>query len=276
MESSQTSSLLVTKHSSQQEPFSEEKVIRSMNRVGVPAELEPLVLQHIKERLRPNIPTSEIFYHILEFLKQKDTKASLRFNLKQAIFDLGPTGFPFERYIERIFQRMGYATQVDIILPGECVTHEIDLLIEKNDKKEIIEAKFHNHAGTKTEIHVALYTFARFLDVKEKNRIENVWIITNTKLSNDAIRYAQCKNINVVAWNYPEKGNLQDFVEHPSMYPITILTMLTKNEHQELFARNIVLCHDLLLLSEKEKSALSIDHNKLEAASESARVICES
>ena len=248
--------------------------MRSMKRVGVPDELQPMVVQHIKERLRPNIPTSEIFYHILEFLKTKDTKASLRFNLKQAIFDLGPTGFPFERYIERIFQYMEYRTQVDVILEGECVHHEIDLLVEKEGKRDMIEAKFHNQGGSKTEIHVALYTYARYLDVKEKNNIDKVWIITNTKLSQDAVHYAQCKGINVIGWNYPDRGNLQNFVEYPGMYPITILNVLSNEERRQLLEHNIVLCSDLLSYSEEEIAAKSgIDRHKIANARNSAQMI---
>lgn len=268
--------IFVVKSSGEKEPFSESKVLHSIKRVGLPEELHKEVLNHVKETLRPDITTAEIFTHITEFLEQKDKVANLRFNLKQAILDLGPTGFPFEKYINRIFKDLGYETQVDITLNGQCVKHEIDLLIEKNGKREIIEAKFHNHPGTKTEIHVLLYTYARFLDVKDGNEIDGVWVVTNTKLSEDAITYSKCKGIRVIAWNYPEIGNLQDFVGHPHMYPITILKDLNDHDKQILLENDIVLCCDLLTISEEDlKSKLSLDPEKLKRAKESAKIICK-
>ena len=272
----QMSNITVIKRSGEQVAFSEEKVLRSMRRVGVPESLQPQVLQHIRERISgSSITTDEIFSHILEFLKGKDKKSSIRFNLRQAVFELGPTGFPFEKYIQRVFQSQGYNAQVDVILPGECVNHEIDVLIEKDGKKEIVEVKFHNQTVGKTDVQVTLYVYARFLDVKEKNNIDGVWVITNTKLTTDAIDYARCKGIKVIGWNYPEVGNLQDFVENPKMYPVTILTSLTGEEKQRLLENNVVLSCDLLNYKKEELSEkFLIDDSRLSEALDSAKIIC--
>ncbi|MFI5265588.1 MAG: restriction endonuclease, partial [Candidatus Levyibacteriota bacterium] len=173
----------VVKRSGDIEPYSEEKVIGTMNRVGVPAALQPEVLQHVRTKFKGEyISTDELFKHVFEFLRKNDRKAGLRLNLRRAILELGPTGFPFERYLARIFQDMGYKTTVDAHLMGECVTHEIDIILEKNGLREIVEVKFHNEIENKTDVHVALYTYARFLDLKTKHKIDAVWIITNTKL----------------------------------------------------------------------------------------------
>lgn len=266
---------LVTKKSGEEEEFSQAKVIRSMKRVGVPEKLWPEVLDHINGKLYNGIPTAEVFTHIKEYLGKRYASGAIKLNLKQAIFDLGPTGFPFERYMERIFQSMNYTTQVDAQLSGECVRHEIDLVVEKDWKKEIIEAKFHNQAGIKTDIHVIMYTYARYLDVKEKNNISGVWVVTNTKLSEDAISYATCKRISVIAWNYPEEGNLQDFVENPHMYPITILHALTAEDKQRLMEDSIILCCDFLRVPDNElESKYLIKRDRIFRAKEGARTVC--
>lgn len=265
--------IFVIKSNGEREIFSEQKVLRSMRRVGVSKELENIVLQKVKEKLYQNIKTSEIFSEISEFLRKKVPKASFRFNLKQAIFDFGPSGFPFEKYIAKIFEGQGYRTQTDIILKGDCVDHEVDILIEKDGRREMVEAKFHNQPGVRTDIHVALYTYARFLDVKEKNGINSVWIITNTKLSQDSIRYAECKNIKVIGWNYPEAHNLQDFVENPQMYPITILNSLGEEDKRKLFESNIVLCSELVSLVEPHVKGLFIDSHRFKNAQEDAKII---
>lgn len=267
--------ILVTKRNGEREPFSEEKVRRSMNRVGVPADYQPALMEHIKKELRDGATTQDIFSHIQDFLKDKDQKSSIRYNLKQAIFDLGPTGFPFEKYISRIFEDTGYDTLVDQTLWGECVSHEIDVIIEKNGEKEFIEAKFHNQQGIKTDVHVLMYTYARFLDIAKKNNISGVWVVTNTKLSEDAITYARCKGIKTIAWNYPDTGNLQDFVELPRMYPITLLKELSNEEKQQLLNNNIVLCCDLVKVSlEDLKDKFYINSDRLKRAKESAAAIC--
>ena len=265
----------IVKRSGEHEAFSEEKVLRSMQRVGVPLALQAQAMQHIKDHLHDNITTDELFSHILEFLSQNDKKSSLRFNLRQAIFDLGPTGFPFEKYLARVFKSIGYSVEVGVIMNGQCVNHEIDLLIEKDRKKETVEAKFHNQKISKTDIQVLLYTYARFLDVKEKNNIENCWVVTNTKLSSDAIVYSQCKGIKALAWNYPEKGNLQDFVEDPKMYPITILPGLSGEDKRRLLEGDVVVCTDLLHAKKEDlEKSFSINSERLAEAIASASVIC--
>ena len=265
----------IVKRSGEHEAFSEEKVLRSMQRVGVPLALQAQAIQHIKDHLHDNMTTDELFAHILEFLARNDKKSSLRFNLRQAIFDLGPTGFPFEKYLARVFQGEGYGVEVGVIMSGECVNHEIDLLIEKDGKKETVEAKFHNQKISKTDIQVLLYTYARFLDVKDKNNIENCWVVTNTKISSDAIAYSQCKGVKALAWNYPEKGNLQEFVEDPKMYPITILPGLSSEDKRRLLEGDIIVCTDLLHAKKEDlEKNFSINSERLTEAIASASVIC--
>src|SRR5438045_4082603 len=86
-------------------PFSEEKVRQSIQRAGIPQELQQEVINHIKTKLFDGISTAEIYGYILEFLEHSPhpyTKA--RYSLKSAIMDLGPTGYPFEDFIAAIFK----------------------------------------------------------------------------------------------------------------------------------------------------------------------------
>lgn len=256
----------VIKRSGEEATFDDERVVHSMEHAGVPPELFDRAIAHIKERVAADntITTDEIFYHIREFLNTKDKKSALRFNLKQAIFDLGPSGFPFEQYLAKVFESEGYKTQTDLMMRGECVSHEIDVLIEKNGKREIVEAKFHNQTFGKTDVQVMLYMYARFLDVSGPNNISGVWVATNTKLSTDAITYAACKGINVLAWNYPHDNNLQEFVERPKMYPVTIMTDLTGEEKGRFINNGIVLASDLLKISDEEfDSKYLIDRKRI-------------
>jgi len=269
--------IIVTKRSGEEVVFDDRRVIRSMERVGVAPELFDRVLAHIKEKVQADntITTDEIFYHIREFLVRKDKKSALRFNLRQAIFELGPTGFPFEQYLAKIFRDQGYKTQVDIQMQGECVSHEIDILLQKDGRREIVEAKFHNQNFGKTDVQVMLYTFARFLDVRKTNNIDGVWVATNTKLTSDAINYAKCKGIKALSWNFPQKQNIAEFVEKPKMYPITTLTDLTLAEERRFIDNGIVLASDLLKVSDEEfRTKYLIDEKRIPVIRESAELIC--
>ena len=274
-----TNPITVIKRDGSEVPFDDRRVLMSIERVGVPKELHDRVLAHIKEKVQADntITTDEIFYHIREFLIDKDKRSGLRFNLRQAIFELGPTGFPFEKYLGKIFADQGYKVQTDLIMEGECVNHEIDLLLEKDGKREIVEAKFHNQIIGKTDIHVLLYTYARFLDVKDKNNLDGVWVATNTKISTESIDYANCKGIKVLSWNYPQEWNLAEFVEKPKMYPVTTLTDLTMEEERRFIDNGIVLASDLLKISDEElRTKYLIDNKRIPVIRESAELICNS
>lgn len=236
----------VTKATGLQEPFSEEKLRYSIHRAGIPDEIQTEVVAHVKEKLYEGIPTGEIYHHVKEFLTstgKQHTRA--KYGLKEALMELGPTGYPFEDYIAKILETQGYQTQTRQVLSGKCVTHEIDVLAEKDSQKIAVEAKFHNASGIRSDVHVALYTKARFDDLKVKNDIDQAWIITNTKATVDAMNFGECVGMRIISWNYPEGESLRDMIEKSGLSPITSLTGLTQAQKQELLIDHVVLCKDL-------------------------------
>lgn len=235
----------VIKATGEKEPFSEDKLKISIQRAGVPKELQSQAIAHVKEKLYENIPTSEVYHHITEFLGKSSTPSSARYSLKQAIMDLGPTGYPFEDFVAEILKKEGYATQLRSILSGKCVSHEIDVIAQRENKRVMIEAKFHNASGTRTDVHVALYTKARFDDIKDKYGLAESWIITNTKVTSDALAYALCENVKIISWSYPENESLRDLVEKHKLHPITVLATLSQNQKQQLMENHTVLCKEI-------------------------------
>jgi len=241
--------LHVTKANGEIEPFSEEKLLASIRRAGVPRDMQNEVLLHIKEKLHNNIKTQDIYRHIIEFLNTSEhTHTSARYGLKQAIMDLGPTGYPFEDYVARILGMQGYMTTTRNIIQGLCISHEIDVIAQKNfpkSEKVMVEAKYHNQTGIKTDVHVAMYTKSRFEDIKKQNGFTNVLLITNTKATSDAIAYALCVGMKIISWSYPEGESLRDLVERKGLHPITTLQALSNFEKQALLRQGIVLCQDI-------------------------------
>ncbi len=237
----------VIKADHSREPFSEQAIIGSIKRAGIPHALQGEVLTYVKNKLYDGISTSEIYQYILDFLSQSGRPYfKSKYSLKEAISMLGPTGYPFEDFIARILDAEGYRTKVRQILSGKCVTHEIDVLAEKEGKTSMIEAKFHNSPGARSEIHVALYTHARFEDVKTRNKIDDVWLVTNTKTTIDANTYAQCSGMKIISWDYPAGEGLRDLIEKSHLHPITLLTSLSNSQKMTLLENHIILCKDIV------------------------------
>jgi Holliday junction resolvase-like predicted endonuclease len=236
----------VLKATGEKEMFSEDKLRYSIKRAGVPNNLSDQLITHVKSQLYPNIPTSQVYQHVTEFLNNSHVKNKTLYGLKKAIIELGPTGYPFEDYVAEILKGQGYLTELRSILTGRCVSHEIDVIAEKiNIEKIMIEVKFHNALGIKTDIHVSLYTQARFLDLKEKYKFSKAMLFTNTKITSDALTYAMCVNMDVVGWSYPNGHSLRDLVEQEKLYPITMLSSLSLIQRQALLDNHIVLAKQI-------------------------------
>ena len=228
------------------EPFSEEKLRYSIKRAGIPPKLQNLVISHVQSKLYEDIPSKEVYKHVTEFLQREPHPTVVKYKLKQALMELGPTGYPFEDFVAEILKSKGYSTQTRSILMGKCVSHEIDVIAEKRGvEKLLVEAKYHNAAGIHTDVHVSLYTKARFDDLKEKYQFDRAWLFTNTKITSDALAFALCVNMGVVSWSYPQNESLRDLIERHKLYPITLLTTLSDSQKQILLENHLVLINEI-------------------------------
>jgi hypothetical protein len=137
---------------------------------------------------------------------------------------------------------------------GTCIPHEIDVIAWKKDKLVFVEAKYHNEFNMKSDSKVALYIQARREDVSGilydyggiKRHIDEFWLITNTKFSDQAIKYGECEGLKLVGWNYPAKGNLHDIIEQNGLHPITTMASLSRDQKRDLIGRGIMVCIDII------------------------------
>lgn len=237
----------VIKANGLKEKFDEDKLMASIKRARIPGPLQQEALNHIRSKLYEGISTGEIYQHILEFLDQSEHPyIKSRYSLKEAIMMLGPTGYPFEDFVARMLETAGYTTKVRQVLSGKCVSHEVDVIAERDGMTSMIEVKFHNNPGVRSEVQVALYTHARFQDVKERNNIDKAWIVTNTKTTVDANTYSQCVGMRVISWSFPEGQSLRDLIEESGLHPVTMLTSLSQANKAKLLENHIVLCKEVL------------------------------
>lgn len=236
----------VIKATGEKEEFSSDKVLNSIRRAGIPRNVEQHVLSAIESKLYENIPTFEIYQIIMDAMSASEQPYSKsRYSLKQAIMMLGPSGYPFEDFIGKVMEAKGYTTLTRQILEGRCVNHEIDVIAENDHEKILVEAKFHNNPGTRSDVHVALYMKSRFDDLKDRFHFDEAWIVTNTKTTLDATTFAQCSGIKIISWNYPEGESLREMVENAKLHPITMLTTLTAQHKLKLLEKQIIICKDL-------------------------------
>jgi hypothetical protein len=274
--------VLIKKASGHTEVFDKEKLVASLRRAGATGGTIDKILARVEDDLDENITSFNIYKHAYLLLRKLEKPAAARYSLRRALGDLGPSGFPFESYISEIFRMRGFETSIRQILKGSCTQHEVDVVAWNENKLLMIESKFHNQYGVKTDLKVALYVKARFDDLSEqtfeyggkRRALDEGWLITNTKFSQNVIQYAGCAGIRLLGWNYPEKGNLQDFVADFGLHPITCLETLTVADRQQLLAKDIVLCRDVVTRSH-ELHELGFDNAKLKRLGDEARMVCQ-
>ncbi len=245
--------LVVTKASGQTVPFSEEKLRNSMKKSGASTQQIDDVIAEIAGKLYQNMPTKAIYKLAFTLLKESSRHLAAKYHLKGAIMELGPSGFPFEKYVGEILRQQGYKVKVGEMVQGQCVMHEIDVIATLNQRQLLIECKYHNLRGTICDVKIPLYINSRFKDVEAQllkqpeNKVmtHQGGVYTNTRFSDDAITYGTCAGLQLVGWDYPATGSLKDLVDMLELYPITCLTSLTKTEKQYLLDKKIVLCQEL-------------------------------
>lgn len=249
----------IVKASGEREKFDKEKIYQSLKNAGATPRLAAEICQKVVRNITDGMSSQEVFGQILLFLQKQNSILAARYNLKNAIMELGPAGFTFEQFVADILQEYGYATRVGQKVEGscagkECVVHEVDVVAQKGKENFMVECKYHNQRGLQSDLKVALYTYARFLDIKTAYSFFGAWLITNTKCTTQATIFAKCKGLKIISWRYPEKEGLNDLIEEKALYPITILPSLSDFAKEKLYREKIVLAKDLLKYTHNDLS----------------------
>lgn len=208
------------------------------------------IASRIMRDLKSGETTEQIYRRAFDILRRDEAPpVAARYSVKRAVFELGPSGFPFEQFLAEVLRAHGWNTRTGVALNGKCAPHEVDVLAEKGGKRIGIEAKFHNEPGGKTDIKDALYVHARYEDLRNTpdpaSHVDEGWLVTNTRFTRNAIRYAQCSNLTLVGWDYPRSKNLFDLIEEARVHPLTCLTTLTPSEKHRFLESRIVLCKNV-------------------------------
>ena len=248
-----TEEIIVIKNTGEKVVFDIEKLKQALLRSGASNDEVTLVVNEVTTRLYNGIHTKKIYQIAYNILRRKSKRTAGRYRLKQAVMELGPSGYPFEKFMGRLFENRGYQTQVGQIVQGKCVTHEIDVIANNGQEQVMVECKFHSNKAQKSDVKVSLYIQSRFLDVKaaweQKEELKHLklfgMIATNTRFTEDARDFANCIGLRIISWDYPSKNNLRNWIDQSGYHPITALQSLRKKDKQLLLENNLVLCREL-------------------------------
>jgi len=251
--------MTVTKSSGREENFDMRKLVNSLIRSGANEETARSIADEVSRQITPHEHTKHIFRMARKLLRRQNRATGMRYSIKRAIYSLGPSGYPFEKYVGRILRAYEYSVEVNRMIKGYCVTHEVDVLATRDNRRCIIECKHHANSEKPADIKVALYVHSRFNDIKKafelseelNSHVNEGWLVTNTRCSTDAIKYAECVGLKIVSWKYPEKEGLEVMIENKQLYPVTILPSATKNAVQALSAADIMLASEIAAMDEK-------------------------
>jgi hypothetical protein len=271
--------ITIKKISGDLEPFSIQKLSRSLKNSGASDEEIEKIVDAVQPELYDGISSDLIYKKAFRILKKCNRICASKYSLKRAIFELGPTGYPFERLVSALLIQKGYKTKIGEILHGECVTHEIDVLAEKDGNTYAIECKFHNNPTNVNNVKIPLYINSRFIDVQKvwnssgkTTHLKQGWLITNTRFTKDALDYGKCVNLTLLSWDYPKNNGIKNNIDKYSLYPITTMTSLTKKEKIQLIEKDIILIKELsknpeslnqLTISKRRKTLVLTEVRKL-------------
>ncbi|WP_143306418.1 ATP cone domain-containing protein [Chitinophaga vietnamensis] len=241
--------VFVTKWSGEKRPFSDEKVRASLKKAGAATDTIDRIMEELYQQLYPGIPTRVIYRIAFDLLKHASRHVAARYNLKQAIFELGPSGFPFEKFIAELFGNTGFTVTTNVIMEGHCVKHEVDVLAKQLKHTLIIECKYHQQGGTFCDVKTPLYFHARCEDIAQNTaRYSGPFegcLVTNTRFSADALQYGNCAGLQLLSWDYPANKGIKDIIDRSGLYPLTCLTTLSRAEKYRLLEKGIILCSAL-------------------------------
>ncbi|MBJ7882568.1 restriction endonuclease [Gelidibacter salicanalis] len=276
-------SVLIKKYSGEYQAFDVNKLINSLRRSQADEDIVQDIARMVQEQIEEGMTTKKIYQLAFKMLKGKSRVSASKYKLKKALMELGPTGYPFEKLVGKLFTHEGYITKVGVIVQGNCVQHEVDVIAQKDNNHYMIECKYHSDQGRFCNVKIPLYIHSRFLDVEKQwehqqdheSKLHKGGVYTNTRFTTDAIQYGKCVGMLMTSWDYPMGNGLKNRIDKLGLHPITALTTLTKAEKTKLLDKGIVLCKELYenptLLEQME-----IDKKRHKKILEDSEALCKS
>jgi len=257
----------VTKYNGEKQRFDKAKVIRTCTRMGATPEIAQTIANKIEGKIYDGIHTKKIMKMIFSYMRKYRPEIKHTINLRKAITMLRPKP-DFELFVAKVLEAHGYKVKSNQFINGKCVEYEIDAIATKVKSKGktkrkakdgdiiFVEVKHHYKPHTYTSLDVFLENWAKFDDLKagfkagsNKIKFNRVMIVSNTKFSQHATKYAKCKGMEYLGWKAPVEYGLEQMIEKKKLHPITFLKDLEPQEQSKLGDAGIVTIKQILSTS---------------------------
>ncbi len=243
----------IIKNSGERESFDVNKLRNSLLRSGASHDTVSKVVDELYLYLHDGMSSRKIYKKAYSILAKISMHNAGKYRLKNALLELGPTGFPFEHFVGAILKTRGYKVKVGQLIKGNCVQHEVDVVAENEDTIIVVECKFHRSLGRKSDVKVPLYIRSRFNDIYNKwssdgslkGKKYEAWVVTNTRFTEDAEQYGKCSGLVLKSWNYPFHESLKDMIDEAGLHPVTSLKTLSVKDKKDLVGLDVVLCREI-------------------------------
>lgn len=236
------------------EPFDLELLVSSLELAGAGVHTASRIARLVGETVTSGTTSKDIYSRAFALLRKEERPVAARYAARRALLELGPTGHPFEDFMGHLFQVEGWRVETRKMIRGQCVEHEVDIYASHPDQNTFLaaELKYHNNPGYKTDLKVALYVKSRFDDIFACDPsiracpIDRGMLITNTKFTTEAIRYAECSGVELLGWGYPIDNTLYMHMARAKVYPITSLTSFSRAEKNLMIEHGVVAVDELV------------------------------
>lgn len=252
----------ILKRDGRLETFDFQKIIATLKRSGFPEDEAREIAEEVAQEAFDGIKSRQLLKIVKRKIRQRKPVLASRYDLKRALFALGPAGYSFEDFLAHLFAKLGYLVQVRQMIKGECAWHEVDLVIEKDGRKAMVEAKFRTNGKGKVEIKEALYTYARLIDLK-KAGFEQGYLVTNARFTTEVISYAECCGLELLSWDYPAEASLAQLIDRNKLYPVTLLPGLNSWIKKGLLEIGVVLAEELVELDPQLLRAKGLNEEEI-------------
>ena len=226
--------------------------------MGAARQVAETVAKKIETSLYDGIETQKILQMIFRQLSRHEPVVKHKIDLRKAL-SLMKSKPDFEFFIRALLSEHGYEVTPNQIVNGKCVEHEVDAIARKDGLTYIVEVKHHSNYHVLTGLDVSRVARAVFEDVTEgfelrlnSLKIDKAMIVCNTKFSEHAERYAECRGIKNIGWNSPPDLNIQTMITEKKLYPITYLKGLAITTTERLAQAGIILLNQLTAKDPRE------------------------
>ena len=252
METCDLSEIHVIKFNGKRQLFDRGKIVHTCIRMGAGKEAAELVAEKIEKRAYDGIPTKRILQMIFRYLKRYHPKIRHQIDLRRAISLLRPKP-DFELFVRLILQEQGYTVTPNQIIRWRCVEHEIDGVARKGEETFMVEIKHHYNHHTYTGLDPSRIAWATLEDLTEgymmglnSEKFTGAMIVCNTKFSQHAKQYGECRGLLNIGWREPPEHGLERMIEENKLYPITFLRGLNEKERTSLLDEGVILLKHLV------------------------------